>query len=349
MRSLVERWPALARLPRVPLASLPTPVARASALSAAIGAEIWIKRDDLTAARYGGNKVRKLEPLLGFAQAQGMRTIVTMGALGSHHVLATALYGRDLGVHVMAALLPQPVTDHVRDNLKAILALGVEVVPVSGIAGLVAATTRLIARATRRDGRRPFVVGPGGSSALGSIGYVDAALELAGQIERGEAPPFDHVFVAFGSGGTAGGALAGMRVAGLRAELHAVVVADGARIGASGIRWLGRGALKRLRRIEPAVPAPALEGLTVDASALGPGYGEETPDAREAIELAARLEGLTLEPTYTGKTLASLLRAARGPLRGERLLYWHTLSGTPAHELALPEPQIPESLRATLG
>lgn len=351
MRSLVDRWPALAAVPVRPLASLPTPIVRASALSAALDSDIWIKRDDQTAARYGGNKVRKLELLIGLALARGAHTIVTTGALGSHHVLATGLYGRDAGLRVMAPLLPQPITDHVKENLRATLATGVEVVPVEGMVGALAAGLRLAARAARQDGVRPLLVGPGGSNAVGTIGYVDAGLELALQVERGDAPAPDHVFVALGSGGTVAGALAGLRAAGLSSEVHAVVVADGGLLGAAGVRWLARGALARLRRVEPGVPAPELSGLVVDGAELGPGYGHETPAAREAIELAARLEGLTLEPTYTGKTLAALVRAARGPLRGKRLLYWHTLTGTPAAALGLPAPEldgVPAALRSLI-
>lgn len=335
-------------MPARPLATLPTPVVRASALSAALDAEIWIKRDDRTAARYGGNKVRKLELLLGLALARGARTIVTIGALGSHHVLATGLYGREAGLRVMAPLLPQPITAHVRENLRATLATGVEVVPASGFASALAAGLVLAARAAREDGVRPLLVGPGGSNAVGTIGYVDAGLELAAQIERGELPAPEHVFIALGSGGTVAGALAGMRAAGLTAELHAVVVADGGKLGASGVRWLTRRALARLRRVEPRVPEVDPTGLTIDGAELGPGYGHETAAAREAIELAARLEGLTLEPTYTGKTLAALVREARGALRGRRLLYWHTLSGTAAADLGLPPPaleRVPADLR----
>lgn len=352
MRSLVARWPALAAVPVFPLADLPTPVVRASALSAALGTEIWIKRDDLTAARYGGNKVRKLELLLGVARARGAKSIVTMGALGSHHVLATGLYAREAGLRVLAPLMRQPMTDHVRANLRATLAAGVEVVPVSGIAGAFASGLALAARALREDGVRPLFVVFGGSNATGTIGYVDAGAELAAQVERGELPAPDRVFVALGSGGTAAGALAGMRLAGLPAELHAVVVAEGGAFGAARVRWLARGALAELRKVAPELPRPELSGLVIDRAELGRGYGHETASAAEAIQLAASLEGLTLEPTYTGKTLAALVREARGALRGRRLLYWHTLSATPAGALDLPAPppgHVPADLAALLG
>ena len=349
---MLERWPALSAVPLHPLASLPTPVERAAALSEALGAEVWVKRDDRTAARYGGNKIRKLELLAGLARARGARTIVTIGALGSHHVLATGLVARDLGLHVMAPLVPQPLTDHVRDNLRATLAAGVEAVPVSGFASAAAMAITLTTRAALRDRMRPFVIGPGGSNAVGTIGYVDAGLELAQQIERGEVPLPEHIFVALGSGGTAAGLLAGLRLGGVRSEVHAVVVADGGLLGESGVRWLGKAALRRLRRVEPALPKPVLDGLTVDGGELGGGYGHETTAAREAMDLARDLEGLTLEPTYTGKTLAALVREARGALAGRTLLYWHTLSGTPAASLELPPLSmegVPPRLRAILG
>ncbi|MBI2896924.1 MAG: pyridoxal-phosphate dependent enzyme, partial [Deltaproteobacteria bacterium] len=175
MRSLIARFPGLERLARLPIASLPTPVVLAPELSRELDAQVAIKRDDLTAAdasgvRYGGNKVRKLELILGAALARGSRTIVTTGAIGSHHVLATGLYAREHGIAVEAAVVDQPMTDHVRENLRAIVALGVRLVLVPSYPRVPTTMLSLAARAALRDRRRPLVVGPGGSTALGTIG-----------------------------------------------------------------------------------------------------------------------------------------------------------------------------------
>ncbi len=113
MSSLSERWSRLRSLPHVPLATTPTPVERSRALSEALGSDVWVKRDDLTGTRYGGNKVRKLEYLLADAMDRRADTIVTTGAAGSHHVLATSIYGRQLGLDVHGLLVPQPKTPHV--------------------------------------------------------------------------------------------------------------------------------------------------------------------------------------------------------------------------------------------
>src|SRR5262245_13588201 len=104
--------PGIAALPRLPLARTPTPVERSPALSEALGCELYVKRDDLSGELYGGNKIRKLELLLAAARDAGKDTIVTTGGVGSHHVLATALYGRRLGFEVGAILTPQPLTEH---------------------------------------------------------------------------------------------------------------------------------------------------------------------------------------------------------------------------------------------
>ncbi len=128
--ALFVRYPFLAdRLPWVPILRAPTPCQRLTNLEDSLGAgPLWIKRDDLTALPYGGNKPRKLELILGEARARGARRLITFGALGSHHVLATAVYGRARGFAVTAVLVPQPVDDHVRQSLLAAHAQGARLV-----------------------------------------------------------------------------------------------------------------------------------------------------------------------------------------------------------------------------
>src|SRR5262249_49424066 len=125
----------------------PTPLERVSSASVRShsGCEFWIKRDDLTASLYGGNKVRKLEPILADARARGARCLVTMGAVGSHHVLATTLYGRAAGFDVHAVLVPQPRNDHVVTNVRAGLAAGLHPHPVGSYAAVPFALAPLLA------------------------------------------------------------------------------------------------------------------------------------------------------------------------------------------------------------
>src|SRR5579883_1399433 len=153
------------------LGAYPTKLERLDALCTP-HASLWIKRDDQTHPVYGGNKVRKLEKLLVDAQRRGATRILTVGAVGSHHVLTTSVFARRAGLAVQAVVLPQPRTEGVLDNLRADLAQGVELIPAGSVAH---AALRLAARLRRGT----YYVPPGGSNRVGVAGYVDAARELA--------------------------------------------------------------------------------------------------------------------------------------------------------------------------
>src|ERR1700677_4477293 len=169
--------------PRLPLARCPTPVEALAGLSAP-GCALWVKRDDLTHHVYGGNKVRKLEYLLGDARARGAKRLVTVGAVGSHQVLATTYFGTKAGFEVEAVLVPQARTDRVVEVLRADLGLGLRAFPVGSWA---AAPWALLGRVA--SGAR--LIPLGGSSAVGTEGYVDAGRELAEQVRQGAMPEPD--------------------------------------------------------------------------------------------------------------------------------------------------------------
>jgi D-cysteine desulfhydrase len=321
------------RLRPLRLADLPTPVQRLSRLGAAVGHEaLYIKRDDLTSGLYGGNKPRKLEFLLADALRRGARTLVTMGALGSNHLLATAIHGRAAGMRTVGVVFPQPLTEHVQRNLWADRAVGVELVRTPSKYLLPAAVAQTMLRLRRAEGRAPALIPGGGSNALGALGFVNAGLELAAQVAAGELPEPEAVFVALGTGGTAAGLSLGLRLAGLRSRVVAVRVID--RLLANRWRMLGRlGAVARLCHGSSDEPVPRRLGdnLQIEHGFIGGGYGEPTPEGEAAMRLFAGEEGLLLEPTYTAKTAAAFLaraRETRGPL-----LYWHTLSSADLENL----------------
>jgi 1-aminocyclopropane-1-carboxylate deaminase/D-cysteine desulfhydrase-like pyridoxal-dependent ACC family enzyme len=162
------------KIARIALGSYPTPVEELAPLSRG-SAALWVKRDDLTSPLYGGNKVRKLEYLLADAKARGARRVVTVGAVGSHHVLATTLFGARDGLEVDAVLLPQPRTDHVVEVLRAGLANGMRPSPAGGYASMAW-------QIARKLGGGAYFVTVGGSSPIGSRGYVDEARYLAAQV-----------------------------------------------------------------------------------------------------------------------------------------------------------------------
>jgi D-cysteine desulfhydrase len=342
---LLERFPALlGRLPWIPLVDGPTPVERL----ASPGAELWVKRDDLTAARYGGNKVRKFEHVLADALLRRADALVTLGGLGSNQALALALHGRRLGFDVELALAPQPVTDAVRRAALADVAAGARVHAArTGPGALLGAL--LAAARLRAAGRRPYFVPAGASSALGTLGHVGAALELAAQVRAGAMPEPARLFVALGTGGTAAGLALGLRLAGLRTHVVAVRVYSAWMANAAVVRHRARAAAALMRSFDPSVPAVRVEraGVEVRGGYLGAGYGSPTEAGVAAAAWAA--PALALDLTYTAKAMAACLDHCRGAPAGEVVLFWHTLSSARLPAPAPGDPVAPAALRRALG
>ncbi len=339
--ALVERVPAIARLPRHPLTVLPTPVQPLERLSRRSGLPpLWIKRDDMSGPLYGGNKPRKLEWLLGAATARHRRGVITFGGIGTHHGLATAICARDAGLHTVLVLLPQPVTDHVRQCLLLHHAFGAELHLASSVGGIVAESLRRCAGAIAR-GAPLAVVPTGGTSARGMVGYVNAAFELAEQVRCGALPEPDAIFVPLGSGGTVAWLALGCRLAGLRSRVVAVLVTDILPPSPQRLARLARAALRRLRRVAPELPDDPITGadITVVRDHLGGGYGAVTRGGVAAQRLLLEEEGLAVETTYTAKCLAALLELGATPsYRNQTLLFWNTFSSV---DLSAAVPRLP--------
>ena len=292
------------------LGTYPTPVERLARWSTG-ASELWIKRDDLTSTTYGGNKVRKLELVLEEAKRQGKARVVTLGAVGSHHVLATGIYAQSFGLQVEAIVIGQPRSQHVLENARASVGQGVRMIPASNFAE---AALLLGARVARGA----YFIPAGGSSKLGTLAYVEAARELAAQIARGEMPEPDAIVVALGSGGTAAGLAAGVVAAGLRARVLGVTVAEPARLLEHNARALAEQCAK------PGQKREVLARLEQTRAYLGAGYGYSTPEGERAMHEALGA-GLVLDATYTAKAFAAACERAR--LGRERtILFWHTLS-----------------------
>lgn len=318
---------------RLHLGSFATRVHRLSGLSGA--EDLWVKRDDQSAEGYGGNKVRKLEYILAAARADGRERLITLGAAGSHHVLATAYYGKRAGFAVDAVLVPQIETPHVIENVRADLALGANIVVASTFPS---AALHVLAE-KRADA---YYVHLGGSSDVGTHGYVDAALELAKQIEWGECPMPDEIVVALGSGGTAAGLLVGIEKAKLDIRVRAVAISTPVPVLK---KMMGR-LVKSISRAHSVDPQRALARAIVDAEWVGAGYGSPTKEAQSAM---AEGEGtLLLDATYSAKAFAAALHHAR---KGTRVLFWHTLSSAPMAPLledAPSEDDVRRTYRALL-
>jgi len=335
--------------PRLRLGTFPTPVEPMSGLALPNGVAAWVKREDRAHPVYGGNKVRKLEWLLPALQARG-GTMVTLGAGGSHHCIASALLGAQVGVKVHAVLVPQPDSEHVRENLRLSLSLAHRVWPCRGNLDVPIQVLRAFWAARREDGHWPAWVGPGGSSPLGCLGWVEAALELADQIRAQALPEPTDLIVPAGSTGTAAGLHVGLALAGLSSvRLHAVRVTERWMASHRTVSGLARRTVGLLERGGARVPPLQASQLVVHHDYCGAGYGHDTPGSVQAREIAQTQAGLTLEATYTGKTFAALLDlASRGAL-GSRVLFIDTLSSAPLDDLLARAPaQVPPAFTGLL-
>lgn len=331
-------------LSTVELGSYPTPLVPLA--GAAVNADLWVKDDGRTATTYGGNKVRKLERLLDVALRRRARRILTIGAAGSHHVLATCVYAQRLELPTCAVLTPQPWSEHADATLRAGVSAGLTVVPARSYADALLALRR-----HRRPG--DFVIGPGGAGLEGTWAYCLALDELAEQLERARLPPFDAIFVAAGSGSTAAGLLAGV----LRRPIARRVVAVGVTPNPA-LRTLvvGQAVYALSKRCSMLPLRRALGTLSIESRFIGGGYGHSTP-AGERAAAVARSFGLSLEPTYTAKAFAAALHWANDEGRSQRdrsklrlqrrrtCLYWHTLSSVPLAALLERAPKtLPDEL-----
>jgi 1-aminocyclopropane-1-carboxylate deaminase/D-cysteine desulfhydrase-like pyridoxal-dependent ACC family enzyme len=318
-------------IPRLAFGTYPTPVERVETLSTR-STNLWIKRDDLTSDLYGGNKVRKLEPVLAEAKRAGATRLLTFGAAGSHHVLATAIFGRAAGFEVDAVIFPQPASRHARENLRADLAQGLH----THVVGSPYAAPLALAASWQRGS---FFVAGGGSSLAGTLGYVDAARELAAQVRAGQMPEPDEIVVALGSGGTAAGLCVGLELEEMRTRVVGICVVDPPWPFVRYARLLARRAASACGRARSRADLDAR--LLVETGYLGRGYGYATDAGARAIE-RAREAGIVLDPTYTAKAFAAALdRVGRGGAK--TILYWHTLSSAP---MGLLLQNAPETLDA---
>ncbi len=347
MIPLFERYPALKDgLERVPLGRFPTPVENLERLGREIGVNaLYVKRDDLSGEAYAGNKVRKLEFVLARVRAKGAKEVLTFGYAGSNHAAATALYAEQLGLRSISMLLPQPNAEYVRRNLLLSYCCNAELHQKSNIPLLAKDTLFQLLRHRLKSGCFPVVIPAGGSSAFGTIGHVNAALELSGQIAKGEIPQPDCIYVALGTMGTAVGLMLGLKAAGVDTRVVAVRVVPEKFGSAQGMVKLFRETNRVLHSLDASFPVFEIseEDMDVRSDFFGEQYALFTEEGMKAVSLMKEHGGLTLDGTYTGKTFAALLDDAnKNLLRKKTILFWNTynsrdfseaISGTDYHSL----------------
>jgi D-cysteine desulfhydrase len=309
--------------PRLSLARLPTPLQPLDRLSLQVGGpRIWVKRDDLSDCAASGNKIRKLEYTLAQALADGCDSLITCGGLQSNHCRATALMGAKLGLRVDLLLRGEQPGDldgnlfldhlagaHVHYHAARVYQLELDVL------------LRRHADRLRGEGLEPFVIPTGASDEIGVWGYVNAAQELRADFEAAGIAP-RHIVAATGSGGTQAGLSAGVRLHGIDAEVWGMAVCDDVAWFRNKVRkdlaaWKSRYAVDiDLDRV----------GVNVLDQYIGAGYAQASNEVFATIALAARVEGLVLDPVYTGKAFHGMLEEIRGGrfAGGDDIVFVHT-------------------------
>ncbi|MGI9289990.1 MAG: 1-aminocyclopropane-1-carboxylate deaminase/D-cysteine desulfhydrase [Gammaproteobacteria bacterium] len=331
LRALFSRYPSLReKLPFLPMADLPTPVHRVTELEEIIGLDsLWIKRDDLTAEDYGGNKIRKLEFLLAAARQNNSSTVITFGGLGSNHALATSINCRKLGLDCVAVLTPEPPTEAVRRTLRYHLMLGTHIEVAHDYADVRATADRVRESV---GAEYCYEIPFGGSSWLGALGFVDAALELHQQIKTKNLPCPDRIYIGCGTAGSVAGLAYGLTLAGLNTNIQGVQVTPESMQPQKLFRDLFTEIGRELSTRDPSVPQLGLDQASVDIrnDQLGGGYAISTEAAETAAELLRNDAELPVSITYTGKAMAALLAdAGRGLLADKQVLFWNTYNSRP--------------------
>ncbi|AJC71707.1 1-aminocyclopropane-1-carboxylate deaminase [Thermococcus guaymasensis DSM 11113] len=304
----------LGRFPRVELVRWETPIQYLPRVSRKLGVDVYAKRDDLTGFGIGGNKVRKLEFLLGDAMAKGYDTVITTGAVHSNHAFVTALAAKSLGLDAVLVLYGK---ERLKGNYLLDKLMGIEtrVYDVERTSELWPIAQR-VAEELRNEGKKPYLIPAGGASPVGTLGYVRAAGEIYSQM-RQLGVEFDSVVDAVGSGGTLAGLLLGSTI--IDAPWQVIGIDVGGFVEELNER------VKNL-----ALEAAGLMGLSIDVPEpriydYGFGaYGKIVKEVAELIRFVGTSEGIILDPVYTGKAFYGLIDLAEKGKLGESVLFIHT-------------------------
>lgn len=312
--------------PRNEYAVIPTPIQRAYYLAKAIGLqELLIKRDDNTGLAMGGNKARKLEFLFADAERLGADIVLTCGGIQSNHVRMTAAAANKAGMKCII-YVPSEKPDEFKGNLLLDIILDAEVIFLHDVEWeQLEAAMNADFEQLKASGHNPYLIPVGGSTPIGALGYVNAVKEVSGQLNEMEIDKVDMV-CAVGSGGTMSGLLVGTQLYMPNTQLTGISVAAGIDFKEK-ISNISAKTAKLLDMNEQ----PDINRLSIYDDYVGEAYGVPTLEAKDAILLTAKTEGIILDPIYTGKAMAGLIDLAlRGVIgRNNPVLFWHT-GGAPA-------------------
>ncbi|MBI4671628.1 MAG: D-cysteine desulfhydrase family protein [Chloroflexi bacterium] len=308
-------------LPRFPLATLPTPLDELPRLSQTLGVRVLMKRDDLTGLALGGNKARKLEFLVADALQKKADVLVTGGGVQSNHIRTTAAAARKAGLDVVGVFFSSPSGGEINGNLLLDEILGARLVYANANINDTERAIQAVCDELRAAGRKPYLIPVGGSTKLGCLAYMLAFQELQEQLRAQKIQP-DAMVITTGSCGTHAGILAGVKFFHADIPVHGVTVSRPVEECRARITRLVK---ETAQFVEHALPLDDAD-IIVHGEYVGEAYAKITPAARSAIFQLAQLEGIFLDPVYTGKTMAGLIDLVQRRVlkQNATVVFWHT-------------------------
>ncbi len=315
------------RIPFFPIGGFPSSIQHLQGLSRQSGnSNLYVKRDDLCGTLYGGNKVRKLEFLLGDALAHNFKHVITSGGAGSNHARATATYTSVARLKCTIMLFDQSPSPTVQENLLADFKFNAEMLLDSTYEEHTSHMKTVIQTITAQESLPPYVIPAGGSSLVGTIGFVNAGFELATQIQKGELPAPDAIFITLGTMGTAAGLILGLKAAGISTMVHAVRVVPDYVGNFDKCITLAKQTNKLLHDCDSSFPVVALseKELTIHSNYFGNGYGIPTREGDAFIQLISKSDHIELDSVYTGKCGAAFYDYIMHDGKNSTVLFWNT-------------------------
>ena len=318
IKYLIEKFPKIKLI-----TAQETPIVFLENLSKELNREIYVKRDDLTEVSIGGNKIRKLEFLLGDALFKGCDTVITTGAIHSNHALETAGAAKKLGLDVILVLRGEknaiPKGNHLLDKLVGAdvrivnVSSGKEVLPIM----------KKIAEDLEKEGKKPYIIPTGGATPIGSLGYIKCALEIFKQ-EKELGVSFDYVIHATGSGGTQAGLTLGFNLIGVKKEVFGIEVGR-TRNELLATIWELINSTSSLLNVTHSITREYLDTHTISGYEFG-GYGKITKEVVDTIKYIGSKEGLILDPIYTAKAMYGTIDLIKRNIisEGSKVLFIHT-------------------------
>ncbi|MCP4760363.1 MAG: pyridoxal-phosphate dependent enzyme [archaeon] len=331
---LATIYPGIKKIPWVSLIK-PTPVEKLVNFGKELNFnDLWIKRDDLSNPDYGGNKPRKFEYLIADALKKGKKSMMTFGGIGSNHTIANSIFCKQFGLVSHIFTMDQPLTPHCRNHMLVNKYYGANFHNCGSMAKMIFAGLFY-----RLFHPKCYVNMPGGSSKKGVLGFVNAVFELKKQIDNGEMPEPDYIFVAKGSMGTSGGILLGCLLTGMKTKVYAINVMMRSKLTRKYLIRLAYKTCEFMREYDSTVPIITKEMLSNQLIMLGDfsggEYGMATEEGKEAIDLAAK-DGIILDTTYTGKAASAMIaciREKKTEFKDKTVLFWNTLNSVDLTDL----------------